>query len=66
MIERLKREGKADAIPPEIEAIMDNFDGQVAAEIFGDRRVQDEPVLWCVGKDGCDGIVYESDCVDVS
>lgn len=64
MIERLKREGKADAIPPEIEWLINNLDGQVATEI--DRRVQDKPVRWCVGKDGCGAIVYESDCVDVS
>lgn len=63
MVERLKREGKASAITPEIEAIMDNLDGQIATENCWERRVQDKPVLWCVGKDGNGAIVYEGDCV---
>lgn len=63
MIERLQKEGKAAAITPEIEAIMDNLDGQVATENCWERRVQDKPVLWVVGKDGKGEIVNEADCI---
>lgn len=63
MMERLKRHGMADQITPEIEAIMDNLDGQPATTSCWNRQVYDDPVLWCVGKDGKGEYVNENDCI---
>lgn len=63
MISRLKREGLADQITPDIEKIMDNLDGQEATSSCWRRQVYDEPVYWCVGKDGKGEYVNENDCI---
>ena len=63
MVMRLTEEGRADMITPEIEAIMDDLDGQEASESCWDRRVHGEPVLWVVGKSGKGTYVNENDCV---
>ena len=63
MIERLTNEGRVDMITPEIVAIMDNLDGQMATESCWRRRVYNEPVLYVVGKDGKGEYVYEDDCI---
>lgn len=63
MIERLKREGRADGINEEILAIMDNLDGQPVGSNSWHRQVYGEPVYTCKGKDGKDIDVNENDCV---
>ena len=63
MIERLTREGKADQIDDEIEAIMDNLDGQEASSSCWNRQVYGDPVLWVVGKNGHGDYVNEEDCI---
>lgn len=63
MMERLTAQGLADKVTPDIEAMMDNFDGQPVSANCWDRVVNDEPVLWCVGKDGTGDYVAECDCV---
>lgn len=62
MIERLTREGRADAITPEIIKIMDNLDGCETTAQNWQRQVMDEPVLYCYGKDGNGNYVNEDDC----
>ena len=62
MIDRLTREGRAEEITPDIEAIMDNLDGQTASASCWRRQVYDEPVLFVVGKDGVGKYVNENDC----
>lgn len=62
MVARLKAEGRANEITPEIEAIMDNLDEQEAFEGCWRRQVYGEPVLWVVGKDGSGEYVSENDC----
>ena len=62
MINRLKAEGRGDAITPDILAIMDNLDGQDASASCWARQVHGEPVFWCVGKDGKGYEVNEADC----
>lgn len=62
MINRLTKEGRADAITPEVLAIMDNIDGCEAHESCWSRRVKGEPVLWVVGRDGVGIEVNEADC----
>lgn len=61
MVERLIKEGKGDQITTEIEAIMDDLDGQPTTEQCWDRQVLDEPVLWCVGKSSHGQYVNELD-----
>lgn len=63
MIERLKKEGRADGINEEVLAIMDNLDGQPVGTNSWHRRVYGEPVYTCHGKDGKDLDVNENDCV---
>ena len=63
MVERLTREGRADAINDEIEAIMDNLDGQPADASCWRRRVYGEPVYFVTGKDGSGHYVNENDCI---
>lgn len=63
MIERLKREGRADQITPEIEAMMDNFDGKEANTYNWANVVYQEPLCWCIGKDGTGTYVNECDCI---
>lgn len=63
MIERLKREDRADGINEEILAIMDNLDGQPVGSNSWHRQVYGEPVYACKGKDGKDIDVNENDCV---
>lgn len=62
MIERLTREGLADEITPEIEAIMDNLDGQEANTYCWQNVVNDEPIAVVVGKDGKTEYVNVNDC----
>ena len=62
MVARLTREGLADQITDEIEAIMDNLDGQEASASCWERQVNDKPVLWVVGKNGKGTYVNEADC----
>ena len=62
MIARLIEEGREDMITKDVEAIMDNLDGQKASESCWRRQVYDEPVLWVVGKDGKGEYVNERDC----
>lgn len=62
MVDRITREGRADLIGPEEEAIMDNLDGQEATRSCWRRVVYGEPVLWVVGKDGNGNYVNERDC----
>lgn len=61
MVERLVKEGLGDKITPEIEAIMDDLDGQPTTAQCWNRQVFDEPVLWCVGKSGHGQYVNELD-----
>ena len=61
MIERLIKEGLGDKITPDIEAIMDDLDGQPTTEQCWDRQVKGEPLLWCVGKSGVGQYVHELD-----
>lgn len=62
MIARLTREGLADQITPEIEAIMDNLDGQKANTYCWNNVVKGEPVAVVIGKDGKTEYVNENDC----
>lgn len=62
MIARLTREGRADQITPDIEAIMDNLDGQPANTYCWHNVVNDEPVAAVTGKDGSIEYVNEADC----
>lgn len=62
MVTRLVAAGLEDQITPEIEAIMDNLDGQDANPSCWRRQVYDEPVYWVVGKDGNGEYVNENDC----
>lgn len=62
MIDRLTNEGLADQITPEIVAIMDNLDGQEVSENCWSRKVLDQQVYWCIGKDGTGFEVNEQDC----
>ena len=62
MIARLTEEGRADMITPEIEAIMDNLDGQDENPSNWRRQIYDEPVMYVIGKDGEGEYVNEADC----
>ena len=62
MVERLTKLGLTDKITPEIEAIMDNLDGQEAQASNWRRAVHGEPVFWVVGKNGEGDYVNEADC----
>lgn len=62
MVSRLIAEGRTDGLTPDIEAIMDNLDGQEATEHCWNRQVYGSPVLWVVGKNGVGDYVNEQDC----
>lgn len=62
MLNRLAEEGRTEQIDEASMKMMDNLDEQPAYENCWRRVVNDEPVLWCVGKDGKGVIVNESDC----
>ena len=62
MVARLIAEGRTDSLTPDIEAIMDNLDGQEATEHCWNRQVYGSPVLWVIGKDGVGEYVNEQDC----
>ena len=64
MLDRIKAEGRMDLVGETELGIMDNLDGQPVKKICWDRAVKDEPVYWCVGKDGKGEYVNENDCVD--
>lgn len=63
MLKRLENEGLLERVTEEIIAIMDNLDGQEANENCWNRRVNGEPVLWVIGKDGNGEYVNENDCL---
>lgn len=62
MVQRLVEAGLADKITPDVEAIMDNLDGQEARSSCWRRVVYDEPVYWVEGKDGTGQYVADVDC----
>ena len=61
MIERLVKDDLDELITPEIEAILDDLDGQPVTAQCWNRQVYGEPVLWCVGKSGHGQYVNELD-----
>lgn len=61
MVERLVKDDLDELITPEIEAILDDLDGQPTTEQCWKRQVKGEPVLWCVGKSGVGQYVNEND-----
>ena len=63
MLKRIEAQGMAHMVGEAELAIMDNIDGQEATENCWNRRVNGEPVLWCVGKDGKGYEVNEEDCI---
>ena len=63
MIDRITKEGRADMLDDKALAIMDNLDGCDASSVNWERVVNDEPVLWVVGKDGTGEYVNEKDCI---
>ena len=63
MIKRITKEGKADMINDEVLAIMDNLDGCKVSTSCWRRTVYNEPVYWCVGKDGQGMYINENDVI---
>lgn len=64
MLKRLKKEGLINQVDEEIKKILDNLDGQKVDTQCWNRVVYNEPVYWCVGKDGKGQYVNENDCVE--
>lgn len=62
MLERIKNEGNMQLVDDTVLKIMDNLDGQEVTPACWRRQVYDEPVFWCVGKDGEGMYVNEDDC----
>lgn len=63
MIKRLEAEGLLNKVTPQISEIMDALDGQPVTGQCWRRAVYDEPVYWCVSKDGkIAQYVNELDC----
>ena len=62
MIDRLKEEGRYNLITEDVRTTMDDLDGQVAKSNCWERIVNDEPVLWVIGKSGQGRYVNEVDC----
>ena len=63
MIARVKREGREDLLDETTLAFMDNLDGQPCETSCWRRQVYQEPVYWCIGKDGEGAYVNENDCI---
>ena len=63
MVERLIKAGLISQINEEIEAIMDNLDGQEVGSNSWNRQVMGDPVYTCTGKDGKNYDVNEDDCI---
>lgn len=63
MLQRIANEGRMEAVTPDIMAILDDLDNQPASTQCWARVVNDEPVLWVVGKSGQGLLVNEKDCV---
>lgn len=62
MIERITREGRADMLDEQSLRIMDNLDGCEGNAQNWQNVVNDEPVLWVIGKDGKGEYVNIADC----
>lgn len=62
MIDRITKEGRTDMLDEKALAIMDNLDGCEGNAQNWQHVVNDEPVLWVIGKDGKGEYVNIADC----
>ena len=63
MLERIKKEGMMKMVDDDVIAIMDSLDGQEVNSNCWNRVVLDQPVYYCIGKDGKGHYVNEEDCI---